>query len=402
MPTYIYLATNRQGKKEQGTLHAENRQSVIKKLQEEGCVILNLQEKESKKTEGEGKLRLSRLEKLMFVKNLAAMIGAGLTIIESISIMREQKPKRNMKKLLSTLETLIKGGQNVANSLDFFHGTFSPIFINMIKVGEEGGNLNEVLQYLEIQMEKDYELIKKVRSAMIYPIVILSVTFGLATFLIMFIIPKIMRIFSSFKVELPLSTRMLIGTNELLKNHGGKIALLVIALIFFLHWLKNRTFIKPYTHKCILITPILGKMTRLTNNARCTRILTSLLQSGVPLVKSLEIVSDTIQNVHFKKALQDTKRKVEKGESLGQSLTSYENLFPLIVSRMIQVGEKTGTLEKTTENLAIMFEKDVDNMAKTITTLIEPLLLLIMGVVVGGIAISMIAPIYQIPQLIQR
>ncbi len=401
MPSYTYIATNPIGQKEEGTITAENRDAAITRLQEQKLIILNLQSKDEKDTAKRKKLRLSRVEKLLFTKHLSAMIGAGLNLIEALSIMEQQKPGKNMKTLLINLSSLIRGGQTLGNSLDFFKGTFSPIFVNMVKVGEEGGNLDEVLSYLEVQLEKDYELVKKVKGALIYPVVILSVTMILALFLITFIIPKITRIFSSFDVKLPITTRLLIGMNDAIKTDGLKILIAGVAIIFFIKWLKNRSFVQPYTHSLLLKIPVFGKLARFANTARFCRITSSLLKSGVPVVKTLEVVAETIQNIKYKTAIQASQKRVQNGDSLGQSLSQYESLFPPLVSHMIQVGEKTGTLEHTTENLALMYEKDVDDITKNISTLMEPFLLLIMGVVVGGIALSIIAPIYQIPQLVQ-
>ncbi len=402
MPTFLYNAIASTGEKKEAELIAENRQGAIGKLQDEGYIVLSLEEKLTEKKDKRKKITLSRTEKLMFTKHLAAMIGAGLTIAESLEILKQQNPGKKMKQFLEILYRMIESGQSLANSLVFFEKAFSPIYTNMIRVGEEAGNLDEVFSYLEIQLQKDYELVKRVKSAMIYPIVILTVTMGLALFLIAFIIPKITKIFSTFKMTLPLATRMLIKTDQIMRQHWLMIIIITILTVLILRWIKNRPAVKPYTHGLVLKLPIIGKLSKLINSARFTRILSSLLKSGVPLVKSLDIVSKTVENIHYQKLLSLTKNKVENGASLGDSLAMNQKLISPIISRMIMVGEKTGTLEKTSENLANMFEKDVDNITKSLSTMMEPLLLLVMGAIVGGIALSIITPIYQIPQMIQR
>lgn len=399
MPKFAYVLTSNTGKHEEGELVAQNRGIAIRKLQTEGKIILSCTEiTKSKREWFWDKPSLSFEDKMLFTKNLAAMIKAGITIPESFEIFIDQTSNKATKKMFENILIAIKNGQTLSKSLALYKNIFSDIYINMIAVGEEAGTLEQVLQYLDTQMEKDYDLRKKVKGALIYPAVILSVTMLMALGIVFFIMPKITKIFTTFNVVLPLPTRALIWlSNNILLTVGAIVATIVFLIFFF----KIRA-VKDGWQRVSLRLPVFGKILTKTYLARFSRNLHSLLQSGLAMTRSLEIVSSTIGNKPYEKAIVSARDRVEQGGTLGDAFSYSPKLFPIIMIKMLAVGEKTGGMESATEHLADLYEKDVDNITKNLSTLLEPLLLVFMAAVVGGLALSIIMPIYQLPNLIQK
>ncbi len=399
MPKFAYVLTSNTGRHEEGEIIAQNQELAIRKLQTEGKIILSCNEITKPKREWFWeKSKLSFEDKMLFTKHLSAMIKAGITISEAFEILIDQSQNKATKKMYENIMTAIKNGQSLSKSLALYKNNFSDIFISMIAVGEEAGTLEQVLEYLDVQMEKDYDLRKKVKGALIYPIAILSITILMALGIVFFIMPKITKIFSTFKVALPLPTRVLIWMSD---NIGITVGALVgfVLFIFLLFRIKP---VKKAWQRFSLKLPVFGKIFTKTYLARFARNLHSLLQSGLAMTRSLEIVADTIGSDSYRKAILDAKERVEQGGSLGESFSYTPDLFPVIMVKMLMVGEKTGGVESSTEHLAELYEKDVDNITKNLSTLLEPLLLIFMAAVVGGLALSIIMPIYQLPNLISR
>ena len=279
---------------------------------------------------------------------------------------------------------------------------FSDLFINMIATGEKSGTLDKVLDYLDEQLDKEYDLRKKVISAFIYPVVILSITMMLSLGIVFFIMPKITKIFSSFEITLPLPTRILIGFSTLLTDKPlitfGAFFMFIALMVFLLKW----KVLKPFWDWLSLHTPVFGRVLHYANLARFSRTLTSLLQAGMPVTKALNVISTMMTNTLYKEAIKNSAAKVEQGGQLGEAFEGQEKLFPVLAVKMLYVGEKTGSLETTMNQLALLYERNVDGLTRNLTVLLEPLLLVFMGMMVGGVAISIILPIYQLPNLLSQ
>lgn len=402
MGKFNYVLSDDVGRKEEGVIRAASKEIAMEKLQETNKIILSVVEAKKEKHWFMGKPSMSMQEKMLFVKNLSSIVEVGVNIVEGFEILSSQTKKQGQKRMFEDIIDRIRSGQSLANSLRTYEYIFSSLFINMIETGEESGNLEKVLQYLDQQLEKDYDTRKKLVSALIYPAVIVSITILMAIGIVIFIMPKITKIFDNFDMELPLPTRVLIGLSDAITQNpftaffGSALAIFLLVTIFRLK------FLKPFWDSIILRLPIFGKLMIEASVARFTRTLNSLLQAGVPITKSLNIITNMMDNHIYKSALTECSQKVEKGGKLSESLLEYEKLFPMMVTRMIQIGEKTGTIEITTEKVAIMFEKEVDNKTKNLTLLLEPLLLVFMAGLVGGIALSIILPIYQLPGLLNQ
>lgn len=403
MPKYNYVVTNEDGKKKEGIIEAPSRDAALQSLHlQDGSIILSLGEAAKDEDWFFGRPNMSMQEKMLFVKNLATMIKVGITISESFEILRDQTNDKSLRKMYDDILDMINSGQSLSKSLKKYDNNFSEIFINMIATGEQAGNLEEVLSYLDLQLEKDYEVRKKVISALIYPAIIVSITLLMGVGIVIFIMPKITKIFKTFKAVLPLPTRMLIGLSDTLTQKPFQsAAVFLLTLAFFIVIFKLKA-LKPFWGKVIVKLPLFGNIVISANVARFSRTLNSLLQASVPITEALTIISNTLDNILYRRALKEVYEKVEQGGKVGDSLEKFEKLFPPMCTKMVSLGERTGTLETTTSKVAELYEKEVDTKTKNISTAIEPLLLVLMAGLVGGIAISIILPIYQLPNLIKK
>lgn len=402
MKRFHYSATTESGRKEKGSIFSSSKEEALRTLKQEKKLVLDL--REDTKT-GAGLFSapsLSFEDKLMVTKHLATMIDAGITLTEAFSTFAEQERRSNNKKMFENILGLITSGQTLSASLKSYPEVFSDIYINMIQVGEESGTLAETLRYLDIQLEKEYELRKKVASALIYPGVIVSITILLTIGIVVFIIPKITKIFDALGGELPLPTRIMINTSTFLLQHPIKALILAILIFFGAAGILKVKILKPFWHSIVLRLPVIGKIFVNMNLARFSRNINSLLSAGVSITRSLNITGKMFTNHFYHSKVEEAGIKVEQGAKLFEALQGDEKLFPGMMLKMIQIGEKTGKLEKATGQLAELYEREVDNQTRNLSVLLEPILLVFMGAMVGSVALSIILPIYQIPNLISK
>jgi len=400
MKNFNYVLGTSKGKRRKGQIRAESEHEANLKLSTDGNIVISLVEDKHRKLNFWEKPNLSFEEKLMFTKHISTMIRVGITIAEAIQVLKEQSSRRNNKKMYQSIFDMIQGGQTLSKSLREYPGIFSSVFVNMVETGEESGTLEKVLEYLDLQLEKEYELRKRVISAFVYPVVIVGITVLLTLGIVLFVMPKITGIFDSFDVVLPLPTRILIGFSNVITGHPLLSIVGTIVSILILIGLFKWKALRPFWNLIVLHIPVFGKLMRNVNLARFSRTMNSLLQAGVPINRSMQIAENATTNHIFKKAIHEAAEKVEKGGKLGEAFIGKEKLFPPLLTRMITIGEKSGSLETATDHLAILYERNVDSMTRNLTVLLEPLLLVFMGGLVGGVAISIILPIYQLPNLI--
>jgi len=338
---------------------------------------------------------VSTLEKALFAKYLSVIIKAGLTLVEALDISRDQA-KGKFKRILNDVFDYVSRGHMLAEALERHSKIFPNIYINLIKAGEASGTLAENLKHLSDQVEKDLVIRRKVKSAMMYPVFVLGIAAVLGFAMAIFVLPKITKLFKSFDIELPLSTRILLWLADWFSNYGWQTAIASVGLVILLGWFFQLKAIKPYTHPIILRLPVMGKLSHNVNLARFCRTLGVTLRSGLTIDEGIRIASDVVDNYAYKKALNEVVNNVKTGKSLAESLQGHEFLFPRITTRMAKVGETTGSLEEVLIYLAEFYEAEVDNTVKNLSTVLEPILLVIIGAVVGGIALSIITPIYQL------
>lgn len=340
--------------------------------------------------------QVSFLDKTLFAKHLALMIKSGLPLRESVATIQGQSKSKNFKKILGKVIKSIDNGQSLAESLSRHSRVFDPFYINMIRIGEESGTLEENLSYLVSQLKKSYELRKKIQAAMLYPAIILTAVTVLGTGLIFFVLPKIVPVFKTFNIELPLTTRILIRFTEIVQDYGLSILIGIGVLTTVLFLISRFRKVKFLIHRISLKIPVVGSISRNVNISNLSRTLGILLKSGLPLVAALNITQETLGNLVYQKELEKTAVEVQKGKAISSYLKKREAVFPLMVSRTVEVGEKTGNLEETLLYLGDFYDAEVDRSTRTLSTVLEPILLLTVGIAVGFVVLAIITPIYEI------
>lgn len=343
-------------------------------------------------------MRVSGKEKIVFLQNLKTMVKAGISLSDSLKILSMQTKNAKFKDILTELTSQIEKGQTLSNTMKKYPKVFSEIFINMIAAGEASGNLENILDQLYIQTKKDHDLISKIRGAMTYPMVVFFAMTVMGIGMIIFVFPTFVEIFEEAKAELPVITKMLIKMSNFMQDNGIITAVgLVMLIIGFLRAIKTKIgkrFFDLFMLKFIIIGPITQKI----NLARFSRSLSSLLKTEIPLIKSFEITASVVGNYHYKKVLTQSIEKIKKGATISSSLEEHPKLFPPMIIQMIMVGEKSGTTDELLNEIAGYYEEEVDNTTKNLSSIIEPLLILIIGAAVGLMAVSVMMPMYNLAQ----
>jgi type IV pilus assembly protein PilC len=344
---------------------------------------------------------ISFAEKAVFAKNLSVMIKSGLVITEALEIIVASTRGR-FKRVLKGVLKSVGSGQTLSSSFARYPKIFSGLFISATQAGEASGTLDETLDNVAEQMEKEKELSSKIKGAMLYPAVILVAALILGLAVSFLVLPQITPLFSGLKMELPFTTRVLINFSNAVSAYGIWLFSGIILSIGFLVWLVKQKFSRPVIHLLLLRIPVIKRISRNSNLARFCLNLGTLLKSGLNIDEALDISSQAMGNYYYKKAVVRTSHRISKGGQLSDSLEKYNNLFPIMATRMISVGEQSGKLEETLLYLANFYEAEVDNATKTLSTAIEPILLSIIGLVVGFLALSIITPIYNITGGVRR
>jgi type II secretory pathway component PulF len=329
-------------------------------------------------------------------RNLSGMLTAGLPLSRALSVIERQTRNPKLKLVIADVRESIQKGDQFNQALAAHPRIFDPLYIAMVRAGEESGGMSEALKLLSVQMEKSSSLKKRIKSAMIYPSIVMIIMAGIGIVMMIYVMPSITGTFKGMGVELPGTTQALIAASDFMVAHTvvflGSLAGFVFGFIFFL-----RTRIgKLFWHFVILHLPVISPMVKEVNAARTARTLSSLLTSGVDVMRSLEITKDVVQNVYYKPVLAEARAAVERGEPLSAVFIAKEKLYPVFVGEMIMVGEETGSVGNMLKELADFYEKEVERKTKDLSTIIEPLLMVVIGGTVGFFALAMIAPIYSI------
>lgn len=343
-------------------------------------------------------LRVPLQEQVLFAKHLAIMVKTGMPILDSLQLLRKQTKSKSFGKILDYVVGEISNGQFLSTSLEKFHRIFGDLFINIIRVGEASGILYENLNYLAVELNKRHLLGKKIKGALIYPAVILVATVGVVVMLTVYIFPKILPIFKSMNIALPITTRMLIAISAFMVSYGHLVLIGVIVAIIICALLLRIKAIKFLFHRFILAMPIVGTMSKNYNMANFCRTFGLLLKSDVKVVEAMSITANTLTNLVYREKLKNISIQITKGEEISRQLAKSSNIFPLMVSQMISIGEATGNLSETLVYLSEYYEDEVDETTKNLSNILEPVLMIFMGVIVGFIALSIVSPIYQVSQ----
>lgn len=341
--------------------------------------------------------RVSFVDKLMFTKHLSIMIKSGVPISEALSILELNTKSKYFKFVIHSVFLSVQNGKSLSESLKPFNSIFDDFYISLIKVSEQSGTLEETLLFLSEQLNKDYILRKTIQGAMFYPGIILAAGIGVGGFVSIYILPQLVDFFGALDIELPLPTKILLAIANLMKFHGIEIFSGFIIFLVIFRIIISTKQIKPFWHLFLLRMPALGKLIKYGQLSRMCRNLSTLMRSGVPIVEGLKTSSDTLSNVTYQRYLKIVRDDLIKGKSISISLSDRKfKEIPNMVASMIAVGEKTGNLEEVMDYLSEFYEDEVDDIARNLTTIIEPILLGGIGIMVGFIAIAIIGPIYKV------
>jgi len=330
-----------------------------------------------------------------FTRQIAIMLNAGLTIIDSLEILKKQITKSGMQKMITTIDNEIKAGNPFSLALKKYSGNFSGLYIALVRSGEASGKLGEILLRLADNLEKEREFKSRLKGALIYPAIILIGMFVVMFVMITFVVPKLLGLYKDFNVTLPITTQILISISSFSVRFWPMIIIGVFASVYFIKKYLQTSVGKSSFDSLILKIPIIGRVVSISALVDSTRTLAILVGAGVSILDALSIVIDTADNMVYKKAFKSVSQKIEKGQSLGASLDQ-EGIFPPILVQMSQVGEQTGNLDDTLLRLSKYFEVESEIAIKSMTTLIEPLILVILGFGVGFLVLSVITPIYNL------
>ena len=344
--------------------------------------------------------KISLTQKIFFVQQLGVMIKSGISLAVALKTLAVQTSSKTFSKILKDLEQSVEKGNLLSKGLKEYEKLFGELFISMIEAGETSGRLEDVLKQLFIQMKKDHEIIAKVRGAMIYPAIVVTMMLVIGSLMMVYVVPTIAGVFTELNVDLPLATRILIWISNFSVSYGIYVVVAVVALIIALNRLVTTKRGKEIFHQLILNTPVAGKIIKKINIARFSRSMSSLLKTDIPIVSSFEITAKILGNVIYQNALLEAREKVKKGVNIQQSLAPYQKLFPPVVLQMIAVGEETGALDDILEESAIFYEEDVSQTMENLPSLIEPILMVVLGIGVGGMAVAVIMPLYSLSETI--
>jgi type IV pilus assembly protein PilC len=398
---FTYSAKSKTGETSEGEIEAVDRFFVARDLRSRGFTPISVQEKNGNILERLTSFlnifsKISNDELILFTKNLSGMIKAGLSLSRALSVLKKQTKNQKFYKILISITNNIDAGETFSESLARFPETFSNLFVSMIRAGEESGNLAGALSDVGMNLEKANSLTKKIRGAMIYPGVILSAMVVIGVLMFAFVVPTLASTFKELGVELPLSTRILIFLGNFFSNNLILTFAIIFLTAFGIYSMFRASFMAKYIDFTVIKFPIISNLTKELNTARTARTISSLLLSGVSVTRALEITGDVVQNIYYKEVLNTAKTTVEKGAPFSDAFAKNTNLYPVMMSEMMEVGEETGKLSDMLLQIAMFYEEEIENKTKNLSTIIEPLLMIVIGAGVGFFAISMISPLYSI------
>lgn len=405
MARFSYTAEKSGGEVYRGVAEAADRFELYSIVRREGGHIVSLEEDHTQSVWSLSYWNtkfttIKEYDKILMARNLGAMLAAGLPLSRALSVLERQTKNPRLAAAISQVASDVRRGETLHGSFGKFPRIFSNLFIAMIRAGEEGGDLPESLKVTSDQMERMYDLKKKIRGAMIYPSIILVAIVGIGILMMIEVVPTLASTFSEMNVSLPKSTRFVIGISNFLVQYTGlAIAFIVIVVGGGYAALRARAGSRS-TDFVLLYTPMIGQMVREVNAARTSRTLASLITSGVDVLTALEIAREVVQNSFFQRVLSVAHDRVSQGEPLSAEFARREDLYPPFVGEMMAVGEETGKTAEMLKRLASYYEDEVDRKTKDMSTIIEPFLMVIIGAAVGFFAVSMITPIYSLSDAI--
>jgi type IV pilus assembly protein PilC len=405
MTHFTYKAKKKDtGEVYEGMLDAADRYELYRLIRESGGEIISFKSHDSKSFLGRffsmsfGGVKTQ--EKIAFARNLGSMISAGLPVSRALTVMERQTKNKTLKKIVNSLNDNISKGKTLAEAMQGYPKVFSQLFISMVKAGEQSGTLAESLKVVALQMDRSYALVRRIRGALMYPIVVVIAMIIIAIILLTYIIPTLMTTFSGLNVTLPWTTQLIVNFSNVIRYHGILLGSVVLIVVILLITWSRRLSGKKFFHYLLIKLPIIGTIVKEVNSARTARTLSSLLNSGVDVVEAVVITGEVIQNVHYKAVLKKAEETIKKGEPISKVFGENEKLYPSFITEMMNVGEETGKMGEMLLGVAVYYEDDVEQATKDMSAVIEPLIMIVIGAAVGFFAVAVISPIYSLVNVI--
>lgn len=401
MGTYKYTAKDKSGQTVVGTLDAAAETEVIEALHNKELIVVSVEEarKPALKSKSGGKVKLDDL--VIFSRQLATMIDAGIPLVQSLGILGEQMENKNLQAIIVGVERDISSGTSFCDALNKHRQVFSELYINMARAGEASGMLDDVLDRLAAYLEKTAALIRKIRSSLVYPAVVVTMAIAITTFLLLKVVPTFKKIFETLGGALPLPTQILIGISDLLSKYFLIVAVFLfaagVALVRYINTERGRYNFDALKLKIWILGPLFRKVAL----AKFSRTFSTLVKSGINILNALDIVAKTSGNKVIEETILKCRTAVRDGESIAKPLAK-SGVFPSMVTRMIAVGEQTGQLEKMLSKIADFYDEQVDAAVTGLTSMIEPLVIAFLGIVIGSIVVALFLPIFEITKLIGK
>lgn len=401
MPKFLYTAKNiTTGESSGGEVDVKDEKTLAQDLRGRGLLLTSHKEIETTKSINikffDRFTSIPLKEKMVFMRNLAVMVSSGLTVSRSIHNLSVQTKNKRFNKILLSVYDDVQSGKTLSDGLARYPNVFDELFVSMIGVGEVSGNLEEVLEILALQLEKENDLRSKVLGALIYPAVIVVAMIAIAVLMLTYILPKITGVFQDMDVKLPATTLFIMGMSDFLRNHAILSTVVSITAVIAVKIFSGTKPGKRFFSLVFVSLPIVGNIVVKVNCARFARIYSSLLKSGISVVNGLAIVAKTLGNVYYKEALAEAIGEVQKGVDLSKVIYRYPRIFPVLVPQILEVGEETGKTESVLRRLAEFYEEEVSQITKNMSSIIEPILMLLIGTSVGFFAVAMLQPMYSV------
>ncbi len=403
MPDFQYTARTKTGAIQKDTIQGFSEKAVSEALRGMGLLPISIRPA-GRKVDLDAYLnvirRIKLLDKITFIKNLGVMIKAGLPISRCLKILAVQTPNPRFAKIVGEIARQVEAGTSLADSMSKYPNVFSTIFVSMVRAGEVSGNLDQNLTYLSEQMQRDYDLVSKARGALTYPIIVMVALAVVGFLMFTFVLPKLTSTFKDLNVQLPLMTRVVIFLVDIFAKYGVLILLgAIVAAVGFAYW-RTTAGGKKILHKAVLYTPVISNIVIKINLARFVRVFASLIKSGMSIVEALEVSSHVVGNMYYQKTITEAASKVKIGSPLTAAFKKQPRMFSNLVIQMMEVGEESGTTEQVLTEVANFYEEEVDQTMKNLSSILEPVIMMVIGVVVGVLAVALITPIYNITQSI--
>jgi type IV pilus assembly protein PilC len=405
MPTtYAYKVRDREGKMLGGTLEAESEDAVVTRLRQLGLAPISIEAEKGAgiKTElrlpGAGRVKLKDLA--IFSRQFATMINSGLSLLRALTILGEQTSNRRLGEVITLVRAEIEQGTSLSGAMAKHPKIFNRLYVSMVRAGEIGGFLDQVLINVAETFEKEVTLRGKIRSAMTYPVVVFAMVLMIVSAMLIFIVPTFATLYESLGGTLPLPTRMLMGASDGLRRFFPLIVLAAVGAVFGLRRLKATPAGRYQLDRFKLKVKVFGPLFHKSALSRFSRTLSTLIRSGVPILQALEIVAETVNNMVISRAVRDVQDSVREGESLARPLSKHPT-FPAMVVQMMAVGEETGALDTMLGKVADFYDQEVEAAVASLTSMIEPILIAVMGAAVGGMVVALYLPLFSIINLVK-